>query len=36
MIASRGIVVVPNNPEKNLANFIDRVQKNIVIIEAHE
>lgn len=36
MIASRGIVVVPNNPEKNLAGFIDRVQKNIVIIEAHE
>ena len=36
MIASRGIVVVPKNPENNLANFIEKVKKNIVIIEANE
>jgi len=34
MIASRGIVVVPADPENNLANFIDKVKKNIVLIEA--
>lgn len=36
MIASRGIVVVPADPENNLANFIDKVKKNIVLIEATE
>ena len=36
MIASRGIVVVPADPENNLANFIDKVKKNIVLIEAKE
>lgn len=36
MIASRGIVVVPADPENNLANFIDKAKKNIVLIEAKE
>ena len=36
MIASRGIMVVPTDPQNNLANFIDKVKKNIVLIEAKE
>lgn len=36
MIASRSIVVVPTDPKNNLANFIDKVKKNIVLIEAKE
>ena len=36
MVASRGIVVVPTEPENNLSNFIDNVQNNIVLIEAKE
>ena len=34
LIASRGIVVVPTEPKKSLANFIDNAKKNIVLIEA--
>jgi len=36
LITSRGIVVVPADPENTLANFIDKVKKNIVLIEAKE
>lgn len=36
MVASRGIVVVPTEPENNLSNFIENVQNNIVLIEAKE
>ena len=36
MVASRGIVVVPTEPENNLSNFIESVQNNIVLIEAKE
>ena len=36
MVASRGIVVVPTEPENNLSNFVDNVQNNIVLIEAKE
>jgi len=36
LIASRGIIVNPSNPEYTLANFIERVKKNIVLIEAKE
>ena len=36
MIASRGIVVVPADPENTLANFIEKVKKNIVLIEAKD
>ena len=34
LIAPRGIVVVPTEPENTLANFIGKVKKNIVLIEA--
>ena len=36
LIASRGIVVVPSEPESTLANFIEKAKKNIVLIEAKE
>ena len=36
MIASRGIVVVPADPENTLANFIEQVSKNIVLIETKD
>ena len=36
LIASRGIVVVPSEPENTLANFIEKTKKNIVLIEAKE
>jgi S1-C subfamily serine protease len=36
LIASRGIVVVPREPKNSLANFIEKVKKNIVLIEAIE
>ena len=36
MVASRGIVVVPTEPENNLSNFIENVQNNVVLIEAKE
>ena len=35
-IASRSIVVVPKESENNLANFIKKAKKNIVLIEAKE
>jgi len=35
LIAPRGIVVVPTEPENTLANFIGKVKKNIVLIEAN-
>ena len=34
LIASRGIVIVPKEPENTLANFIAKAKKNIVLIEA--
>jgi S1-C subfamily serine protease len=34
MLSNTGIVVVPNEPEKSLPNFIEQVSKNIVLIEA--
>jgi S1-C subfamily serine protease len=36
LIASRGIVIVPAEPENTLANFIEKAKKNIVLIEATE
>ena len=36
LIASRGIKVIPMEPENTLANFIEKVKKNIVLIEAKE
>ena len=36
LIASRGIVIVPKEPENTLANFIEKAKKNIVLIEATE
>ena len=36
LIASRGIMVVPAEPENTLANFIEKAKKNIVLIEAKE
>ena len=36
LIASRGIKVVPSEPENTLSNFIEKAQKNIVLIEAKE
>ena len=36
MIASRGIVVVPADPENTLANFIEKVKKNVVLIESND
>ena len=36
LIASRGIMVIPTEPENNLANFIEKAKKNIVLIEATE
>ncbi len=36
LIASRGIVIVPAEPENTLANFIEKAKKNIVLIEAKE
>tara|TARA_B100000686_G_scaffold346224_1_gene432455 strand:- start:549 stop:1928 length:1380 start_codon:yes stop_codon:yes gene_type:complete len=36
MIASRGIVVIPSEPENTLANFIEKAKKNVVLIEAKE
>ena len=36
MLANTGIVVVPNQPEKSLPNFIEQVSKNIVLIEAKD
>ena len=36
MLASRGIVVIPAEPEHTLSNFIKKVKKNIVLIEAKE
>ena len=35
-IASRSIVVIPKESENNLANFIKKAKKNIVLIEAKE
>ena len=34
LIASRGISVVPTEPENSLGNFIDKAKNNIVLIEA--
>jgi S1-C subfamily serine protease len=34
MTSNTGIVVVPNEPENSLPNFIEQVSKNIVLIEA--
>jgi S1-C subfamily serine protease len=34
LLASRGISVVPTEPENALGNFIDKAKKNIVLIEA--
>ena len=36
MLSNTGIVVVPNEPEKSLPNFIEQVSKNIVLIKAKE
>jgi len=36
LFGGRVIVVVPNEPEKSLPNFIEQVSKNIVLIEAKE
>ena len=36
LIASRGIMVIPTEPENTLANFIEKAKKNIVLIEAKE
>ncbi|SVE34253.1 uncharacterized protein METZ01_LOCUS487107, partial [marine metagenome] len=36
MLSNTGIVVVPNEPEKSLPNFIEQVSKNIILIEAKE
>ena len=36
LLASRGIVVVPTEPENTLAHFIEKAKKNIVLIEAKE
>ena len=36
MIASRGIVIVQKDPENTLSNFIEKIKKNIVLIEANE
>jgi len=36
LIASRGIMVVPTEPENTLANFIEKAKKNIDLIEAKE
>ena len=36
LIASRGIVITPVEPENSLANFIEKAKKNIVLIEAKE
>jgi tetratricopeptide (TPR) repeat protein len=34
MLSNTGIVVVPNEPENSLPNFIEQASKNIVLIEA--
>ena len=34
LVTNRGIVVVPTEPNKSLANFIDKTKNNIVLIEA--
>ena len=36
LIASRGILVVPTEPENTLSHFIEKAKKNIVLIEAKE
>ena len=36
LVASRGIVIVPTEPENTRANFFEKVKKNIVLIEAKE
>ena len=36
MLANKGIVVVPNEPENSLSSFIDRVKRNVVLIEGKE
>jgi S1-C subfamily serine protease len=36
MLANRGIVVVPNGPENSLSSFIDKVKRNVVLIEGKE
>ena len=36
MTSNTGIVIVPNELEKSLPNFIEQVSKNIVLIEAKE
>jgi S1-C subfamily serine protease len=36
LLSNRGIVVVPNKPGNSLADFFERVSKNIVLIEAKE
>ncbi len=36
MLSNTGIVVVPNEPEKSLPNFIEQVSNNIVLIEGKE
>ena len=34
LVASRGISVVPTEPENSLSNFIERAKNNVVLIEA--
>ena len=34
LIASRGISVVPTEPENSLGNFIEKAKNNIVLIKA--
>ena len=34
LLASRGIVVVPDEPQNSLSNYINRAKNNIVLIEA--
>jgi S1-C subfamily serine protease len=36
MLANRGIVVVPNDPGSSLSSFIDKVKRNVVLIEGKE
>ena len=36
MLSNTGIVVVPNEPENSLPNFIEQASKNIILIEAKE
>ena len=36
LLSNRGIVVVPKDPENSLADFIEAVTGNVVLIEAKE